>query len=333
MMKMNKIIILLAALLVAVSQGVFAQRTITGKAINGEDGLGMPGVSVVVKGTTIGMITDRDGNFALRVPNNATIVVSFLGFKTVEIPLDGYSYTHFTVTLQPDAIALGDVVVTARRNNQRERVITAMGIERDPKTLPYAAYRVTGDEMKKYGARSIAEGLIGKVPGLNTYMGIDGLHISHLRSITSFTGAKPPLYIIDGIPLAEEPTWLNIEDIENITVLPSANAAMLYGSAGAGGAIVINTKRVRTISQSSQNSSSQRTIIGQVISEKDGFGMAGISVVVKGTTIATTTDKEGNFVLKVPKDAIIVVSFLGFKTVETPIENKSWYEITLQSEV
>ena len=176
---MRKVTTLLILLLFAVSQGAFAQRTITGKAINGEDGLGMPGVSVVVKGTTTGMITDKDGNFALRVPNDATIVVSFIGYKTVQIPLASYSYTQFNITLYPDAIALGEVVVTGRRYNQRERVITAMGIERDVKTLPYVVYQLSGDELRRGGGFSIAEGLIGRIPGLRTYIDVDGIIKRH----------------------------------------------------------------------------------------------------------------------------------------------------------
>ena len=85
---MKKVIILLALLLFAVSQGTFAQRTIVGKVISEEDELPMPGVSVVVKGTSTGTITDRGGNFVLKVSNDATLVVSFTGFKTVEIPVE-----------------------------------------------------------------------------------------------------------------------------------------------------------------------------------------------------------------------------------------------------
>ena len=132
---MRKITTLLALLLLAVSQGAFAQRTITGKVISAEDDLGMPGVPVVVKGTTVGTATDIDGNFTLNVPNGATIVVSFMGYRTIELPVG--NQTQFNVTLQPDAIALGDVVVTA------------LGIQREAKTLTYSAQQVSGAEMMK----------------------------------------------------------------------------------------------------------------------------------------------------------------------------------------
>ena len=117
---MKKIATLLALLLVAISQGAFAQRTITGKVINAEDGLGMPGVPVLVKGTTTGTATDFDGNFSLNVPNDAIIVVSFMGFKTVELPVG--TQTLFDITLQPDAIAFGDVVVTGLHPKKLKRL-------------------------------------------------------------------------------------------------------------------------------------------------------------------------------------------------------------------
>ena len=108
---MKKIIIILVILLFAALQGALAQRTITGKVINEEDGLGINGVSVVVKGTTVGTVTGSDGNFTLTVPNDAIIVISFVGFRTVEIP--ALNQTQFNITLQPDIHALGDVTVTA----------------------------------------------------------------------------------------------------------------------------------------------------------------------------------------------------------------------------
>ena len=96
---------LFALLLLFASQGTFAQRTITGKVISGEDGLAMPGVRVEVKGTRTGTATDSDGNFTLDVPNDATIVVSFMGFKSVEMTVG--NLIQFTIILQPDVITLG----------------------------------------------------------------------------------------------------------------------------------------------------------------------------------------------------------------------------------
>ena len=241
---MRKIIIPFALLLFAVSHGAFAQITIFGNVVDAKDGSGITGASVVVKETTIGGITNSSGNFGLmNVPNDAILRVSFIGYKTVEIPVE--NQTRFNIALEQDVLALEEVVVTADRN-QRETVTTAMGIERDPITLTTAIYRVSGDELRKGGNNTIAEGLVGKVPSLNTYIDPrDGMvKIRYLRAISSFEGAKPPLYVVDGVLFKEDPTpWLNIEDIESVTVLPSANAAILYGSEGAYGAIVITLKK------------------------------------------------------------------------------------------
>ena len=239
---MKKIIILLTLLLIAVSQGVFAQLTVFGRVADAETGSSIPGASVIVKETIIGGVTNSSGNFALmNVPNDAILQISFVGYKTVELPVE--NQTRFEITLEPDVQVLGDVVVTADRN-QRETVTTPMGIERDPITLPTVARQISGNELRSAGASDIGTALYGKVPGLNGYFYDGKFVITHIRGITSFGGAKAPLYVLDGVPLAEDPSsWLSIEDIESVTVLPSANAAILYGSQGANGAIIITMKK------------------------------------------------------------------------------------------
>ena len=240
---MKKVIILVALLLVAVSQTSFSQSTIFGRVVDAKDGSDIPGASVIVKGTTIGGVTNSSGNFAImNVPNDATLQVSFIGFKTFEIAVE--NQTRFEITLEPDVQVLGDVVVTADKN-LTEKITTTFGIERDPKTMTTTTYQISGDELRKGGSKSFAEGLVGKMPGLNTYIGEDGLiRISYFRGITSFTGAKDPLFVLDGVPLSGDPTgWLDIENIEKVTALPSANAAILYGSDGANGVVLITTKK------------------------------------------------------------------------------------------
>jgi len=243
-MRKIKTTTILTLLLITVSQGVFAQLIIFGNVVDAKDGSGIPGASVIVKGTIIGGVTNSSGNFGImNVPSDAILQVSYVGYKTVEIPVE--NQTRFEITLELDVQALGDVVVTAEKN-QRETVTTAMGIERDPITLTTAVYQVSGDELRKAGANTIAEGLVGKIPSLNTYVDpSDGmLKIKYIRAIYHFGGPLPPLYVIDGVPMVEDPTWwLNIEHIERVTVLPSANAAILYGSQALGGAIVITTKK------------------------------------------------------------------------------------------
>ena len=230
---MRKHIILLVLLLFAVSQGAFAQRTITGKVITAEDGTSLPGVNVVVKGTTtIGTTTDTNGNFMLNVPNNATLQVSFIGYKTVELPVE--SQTLFNITLQTDVNVLGEVVVRESRVIPPERaVVTAMGIVRDIMSLPYSIGLVSRTDIERAGG-NVMVAINAKVAGFNN---------GQMRGQKSFNFPSMALWILDGVPIGTEPPPVNSEDIESITILKSANAAMLYGSQGVNGAVVVTLKK------------------------------------------------------------------------------------------
>jgi len=255
---MRKLTTLLALLLFAVSQGAYAQKTITGKVINAEDGLAMAGVSVVVKGTTTGMSTTSNGNFVLNVPDGATIVASFVGFKTVELQVG--NETRLDITLQPDANVLSEVVVTAARAIPPERaVVTAMGIVRDKKTLTTSIQSISGAELNRASDPNFMIALSNYTPGLNVFTNGNTTVMETIRGIKSWTyGAEAPLFVIDGVPqqpiernkefssivdISSIIDRINPENIESITVLKSANAAMLYGSDAANGAIVITTKK------------------------------------------------------------------------------------------
>lgn len=228
---MRKITILLAFLLFAVSQGAFAQKTITGKVTSSEDGLGMSGVPVVVKGTTIGTATDVDGAFTLSVPNDAaTLVVSFIGMKTVELPIG--TQTVFNVAMVPDILALEDVVVTA------------FGISRQAKALTYAAQNVNASVLAEARSINPVNSLSGRVAGLSittasTGVGADSKVL--LRGNRSIAGSSQPLYVIDGIPMGGISN-LSPDDIQSISILKGANAAALYGSRANNGAIIVTTK-------------------------------------------------------------------------------------------
>lgn len=228
---MRKITILLAFLLFAVSQGAFAQKTITGKVTSSEDGLGMVGVPVVVKGTTIGTATDIDGAFTLSVPDNArTLVVSFIGYKTVELPIG--TQTTFNVTMAPDVLALGDVVVTA------------LGISRQAKALTYATQSVSTEQLAEARTVNPINSLSGRVAGLSITIASQGVGASSkvlLRGNRSIAGSSEPLYVIDGVPMGGISN-LSPDDIVSISVMKGANAAALYGSRANNGAIIVTTK-------------------------------------------------------------------------------------------
>ncbi|MBK9389685.1 MAG: SusC/RagA family TonB-linked outer membrane protein [Bacteroidetes bacterium] len=228
---MRKITILLALLLFAVSQGAFAQKTITGKVTSSEDGLGMPGVPVVVKGTTIGTATDVDGAFTLSVPNDAaTLVISFIGMKTVELPIG--SQSTFNVTLEPNILALEDVVVTA------------FGISRQAKALTYAAQNVNAAALAEARSINPVNSLSGRVAGLSITTASTGVGAASkvlLRGNRSIAGSSEPLYVIDGVPMGGISN-LSPDEIVSISVLKGANAAALYGSRANNGAIIVTTK-------------------------------------------------------------------------------------------
>jgi len=224
----------------------------------------MPGVSIAVKGTLTATQTNTAGNFSITVPNNrAIIVVSFVGFKTVEIPVG--TNTQFNITLQPDPVALGEVVVTARRNNQPERVVTAFGVERDINSLPHAVTVVSGDAISKVAGPNWIEALIGTVPDL-TIRRIGSGAGAPIQVI--LRGSPVRLIIIDGVPYdtnlgrnmsASEQMiarnagqslddtsnilgMINPSDIESVTVHRGGNFAALYGIA-TNGAIIITLKK------------------------------------------------------------------------------------------
>ena len=204
---MRKITILLALLLFAVSQGAFAQKTITGKVTSSEDGLGMAGVPVVVKGTTVGTATDVDGAFTLSVPADAqTLVVSFIGMKTVEIPIG--SQTTFNVVLDPSITALDDVVVTA------------FGISRQAKALTYAAQNVNTQALTEARSINPVNSLSGRVAGLSITTASTGVGAASkvlLRGNRSIAGSSEPLYVIDGVPMGGISN-LSPDDILSISV-------------------------------------------------------------------------------------------------------------------
>jgi len=202
-------------LLFAALQSTLAQRTLTGKAINAVDGFAMPEVSVVIKDTTTGVTTDATGNFYLNVPNNsrATIIVSFTGFKTVEVPVG--SYRQFNITLQPDTTVLGEIIVTARKG-QRERVITAMGIKYNSRPLPPEMFRVPSDQLKWMEGQDLWSALVVIVPGFEVRVGGNTTYGYYKRStIGNFVidGIKYNAYNDDSFAL-----HIDASSIESVTV-------------------------------------------------------------------------------------------------------------------
>ena len=212
-----------------------AQKGYTVKGIV-KDQLGEPlgGVSIVVKGTTVGTTTDLDGNFTLNVPgNNVTLSFSFIGFKSQEVSLKGQ--TDLNIVLSEDAEMLDEVVVVGYGSMKRSDVATAIS-------------SVKPEDMNLAGAnsRDVRQLLDGKVAGLsitrtNGSNPNNGVAVQ-MRGVVSVNGDIAPLVVIDGIP-GGNLDLLRSEDIESIDVLKDGSAAAIYGSRANAGVILITTKR------------------------------------------------------------------------------------------
>lgn len=230
-------------------QCVVAQ-TVTGTVTDAKDNSPVPGVSVILKGTSKGTSSDFDGNFSINVSGeNPVLLFSSVGYKSIEIPVNGKSTIN--VSLEEDAESLDEVVVTA------------LGIKRERKSLGYSVQEVKGVDIVEAREQNVANALSGKVTGLRIIKGSNGPASSSkivLRGFGSLTGNNQPLIVIDGIPMdnftgAEnngfwDPSQdlgnglgdINSDDIENISVLKGASAAALYGSRAGNGVILITTK-------------------------------------------------------------------------------------------
>lgn len=195
-----------------------------------EKGEGLPGVSILVKGTQQGLISDGDGNFSIEVPDEQSVLVfSFVGYITQEIQVG--NRTAFEITLHPDTKALEEVVVTA------------LGITRETKSLTYSTQKIKGNELSEVKDLNYVNTLAGKVAGAIITRGTMGPGSPSrvlIRGNKSFTGSSSPLYVIDGVPASIE---FNPDDVESIQVLPGASAAALYGSQAANGVVLITTKK------------------------------------------------------------------------------------------
>ena len=213
-----------------------AQQTVSGRVTSSVDESPLPGVSVLVKGTSTGTSTDADGRFTLSVPdNNAVLVLSFIGFTTQEVPVG--AQTNIEITMSEDATELSELVVTA------------LGIEREKKALTYSVQEVRTAELAQARELNVINSLSGKIAGISINRAGSGVGSPTrviLRGNRSIFGDSQPLYILDGVPLQGDMSDINPDDIESITVLKGPNAAALYGSRANNGAIVVNSKKGRS---------------------------------------------------------------------------------------
>ena len=222
---------LLTLFMVLVVQLVFAQeKTITGTVVDG-DGLPLPGVNVIEKGTSNGVQTDFDGNYQISVDSDGILTFSYVGFETREVPVSGRDKIDLTLTV--DASQLDEVVVTG----------VAGATSR--KKLSVTVNKVDADDLQNIPATSAASALQGKVAGVNvTNMGQPGQSATiQLRGATNLFGGQEPLILVDGVIVEGGIQDINTDDIASFEVVKGASASALYGSRAGNGVIVITTKR------------------------------------------------------------------------------------------
>lgn len=213
--------------MVALTVTLFAQGTVTG-TITDESGAGLPGVSILVKGTTNGTSTDNDGRFSLTVPADATLVISFIGYKTQEVAVGGRSVID--LSLEPDIAALEEVVVTGYTTENRREVTGAVST-------------LKPREIVAVPSGNVEQQLQGRVPGVTVITnGQPGTSsVVRIRGFGGF-GGNEPLVIVDGVPVGNT-NFLAPDDIETTTVLKDAASASIYGARAANGVIVYTTKK------------------------------------------------------------------------------------------
>ena len=203
--------------------------TVQGKVVE-ENGGPLPGATVQQKGTTNGTITDNEGNFSLSVPADATLTVSFIGFKNTEVTVEGDTELG-TITLVPEMKELDQVVVVGYGTQRKADLTGSVSV-------------VDTEEMKKKSNSNISTMLQGEVSGVRiTSDGEPGADPTvRIRGIGSF-GDTSPLYVIDGVPMGTTIRDFSPNDIESVQVLKDASAAAIYGSRAANGVVIITTKQ------------------------------------------------------------------------------------------
>ena len=230
-MKLKKSITLIALLFFNLA--LFAQENynLSGTVLSQSDNSPIPGVNVIIKGSSIGSISDFDGNYQLSVKKGDVIVLSYLGFKTKEITISGQN--NLTSVLQEDASALEEVVVVGY-GTQKKSTITG------------AISKVTNEKLDQVAVSRVDEALIGQVSGVNiqtTNAEAGAAPKITIRGFGSISGETGPALVVDGIVVDSDfLSNLDMNDIESFEVLKDAASAAIYGSEGANGVIIISTK-------------------------------------------------------------------------------------------
>ena len=212
------------------SIGAFAQgMAVSGKVTGKDDGMPIPGVTVAIKGTATGTITDVDGNYTINASTGDVVIFSFVGMETMEATVDGAT---LNVSMKSSIIGL-DEVVAIGYGTQKKKELTG------------AVVQVKSEALTQMATADIGTALQGQVAGVNVQAssGAPGASSNiQIRGINSINGANAPLWVVDGIPQDGDPK-LSSNEIETIDILKDAASAAIYGTRGSGGVILVTTKR------------------------------------------------------------------------------------------
>jgi len=324
-------LLLLSSIMDLYSQG----SVITGKVFSENDGIELTGVNVIVKGTTIGTITNSNGEYKITVPDkNSTLQFSFIGYKNHEEQINGR--TNINVSIEENTELLDEVVVTA------------LNLSRTESSLGYSVTMIDSDELSKAKENNVMNSLAGKVAGLQiskSPSGVDGSTRVVLRGISSLTGNNRPLIVVDGVPvggnaygvggsgdyrwgfdMGDQLADINPQDIESISVLKGAGASAAYGSRGGNGVILITTKKGTSrrgigVSLNSSYTIEQPYIFRELQNE---YGQGGFGSYPKDIT---SVSEPYNWSWGPKMDGRIVTDFLGEEVSFVPTGNpyKDYY--------
>ena len=206
---------------------------VSGKVVSQEDGTGIPGVNVMVKGSSIGTVTNIEGNYSLNAPNgNDTLVFSFIGYSTEEVPINNRSVID--VTLSSDVKTLDELVVVGYGKQKKTDVTGAIA-------------SVSAQQIENRPVTNATEALAGQMAGVQVQQ-IDGSPgggglVVQIRGTGTITAGSSPLYVVDGYPIEGDISMISPNDIESIQVLKDASATAIYGSRGGNGVVIVTTKR------------------------------------------------------------------------------------------
>lgn len=245
------LLLFVIALFVNISVNAQNGQVVTGTVTAIEDGSALPGVSILIKGTATGVSTDFDGNYSIEAPANAVLVFSFVGETTQEIAVNGRSVIN--VAMEASSEALDEVVVTA------------LGIKREEKSLGYDVEEIKSEELTRVVHENVLNSMSGKVAGvtINSTGGAGSSVSMVIRGATSLSTDNQPLFVVDGVPMANTVnnvggfgsdnrvdygnaiSDLDPESIENVTILKGPSAAALYGTRAGNGVVLITTKRAK----------------------------------------------------------------------------------------